>query len=165
VYIVVACRTLAQSKAELAAAEARCLPIRLVASESGKYEHDLKQVRTRQSELLLHSPKNRALPIVAVVSQAAQSLAGQLQLRRISLQHAIEAQRPAHPKAPGNGDKLPSEKGRLSLEAVATSDAAVASFVEALRKTNVIHQVELKSSSEASVGGQTGRKFEVYCHF
>lgn len=165
VYIAASYRTLAKTKTELAVVESQCQPIRLVMAEAGSYDRELKQVQASKSELLALAPKSRALPIVAVVSQAAQSLAGQLQLRRLSFQHAIEAPQTPDPKAVGNADKRRIEKGRLSLEALATSDAAVASFIEALRNTKVIHHVELKSSAEASIGGQAGRKFEVYCHF
>ena len=164
-YLAFAYIALLAAQQSLAKSESLCEPLRLIAMESTQVEDQLKVIQGRKAELQSLAPTNKAVPILIIVSDAARSLEGKVQLRRLTFHHSVDARPTIEPAASASAEGLAMEKGQLTLEAVAANDAAIASFVESLRSAKVIRQVELKSSTEWNSLGRDCRKFDVLCQF
>lgn len=165
-------RAVLAAHARLTEIETRCAPVRLVMAEAQQVEDRLAALEVRQAELKDFQPDHRALAVLAVISAAARDTQAQLHLQQLQFHSpekfsaavVVNAAASAPPTA-ATPATLNIDRGQVTLQGMAADDAAIAAFIEALRRVPVIRHAELKSSSHSTVAGEDQRQFEVLCRF
>ncbi len=104
---------------------------------------------------------DRSLALLAILGDAAKSSEGKVQIERMNLSSNGNRQ-VAQKKGAAS---IPASLSSVSLQGIADGDRGLASFIERLRRSNVFHQVELKSSLLYQVEETHGRQFQIECKF
>ncbi|EMI21469.1 secreted protein [Rhodopirellula maiorica SM1] len=104
---------------------------------------------------------DRSLALLAILGEAAKSSSGKVQIERMQLSSNRNRENSKRAAAAS----LPTYLCSISLQGVTDGDQSLASFVESLRKSNVFHLVELKSSLMYQIDETHGRQFQIECKF
>lgn len=144
---------------DVASLESMVRPIREMQDSSRRLRVELSQLE--QNDALLRRLQDEGSPItpVAMVSQSAQESAGRVWIRKLALESRQKAQ--SLDKKNEKKEEAAEPSLHVKIEGVAADHLAVAEFIAALRKSNALRQIELKSSIPSRADGSATRVFTV----
>jgi Tfp pilus assembly protein PilN len=145
-----------QSGAErLATLKREYEPVRILDQESQQLEQRIRELRHREKLVLSLADQQPLLSLIGMLSEAVRTCEGQVSIRTLNLQ--------SHREQEDAGDMI------LTLNGIATDDAAVAKFADAIRAFQAFHQVELKSTGSTEIATQghrvAARTYRLECLF
>jgi Tfp pilus assembly protein PilN len=141
-----------------AALESQLGPMKAMSKENDQISARLSNLIGHESVLHEVVGVQRPLTLLAMISQSAERTNGRLQVKRLTVQQtAVDKPDPKVKTA------RPASVTEITLSGVALDDAAVATFVQALKDSSIFTTVELKSTVGVMLSDTSARQYDVTC--
>jgi Tfp pilus assembly protein PilN len=129
-------------------------PVRILEQETEELEQRIRKLRHREKLVLSLADQQSMLTLIGMLSKAVRASEGQVSIRTLHLQSEDGQEA---------GDRI------LTLNGIATDDASVARFADALREFQAFNRVDLKSTGTTEIDTQghriAARTYRMECVF